>query len=162
MKKTKPDQIAFLEIYSYRAAWNGEHYYGHIRFKDDEEILRYPMTQTQADLFNEKDSCESEAASYKAGELTNRYFDKNTLEIDAARYFHEHLESQGATLFCVGRRVNAYPQRVIAFAQGYGALALKFNELHQLGEFCDWDWADDADADALDDICDEWNSYLER
>lgn len=162
MKKIKTNEIAYLNITSWRGALMAMHFYGNVKFQDNEHHLEYLLNKEQADFLNEKDGCEDWAFTYEAGMNCNRYETKEQIEQDAVKYFHEELETKGAKMLCVGDSVYFQPQKAIAFADGYGSLALKFSELYQRGEFCDWDFTKKEDELILDKICKEWESLLDN
>ncbi len=82
--KTLPNQVC-LKITSFIGCVGATHYYGKIREYDGDwnaEDLRvkHPLTKAQAAFINKADGSTGKSYAYKAGELTERFDDEESLK----------------------------------------------------------------------------------
>ena len=110
--------VVFLRIASWAECWFGQHYYGDILWKEDddpesyehnEETVVYTLDKKTAAQLNRG---EPESSKYKEGEETGRFLDRDTL-LNVAKSIWKVHAPHGKVLL-IGDGCDLGPQEVVA------------------------------------------------
>lgn len=84
-------KIASLDVISWEMCFNGEHFNGTVEYTDESDNriqhkLTHPLTRNQAISLNKKEEVRGLTGWHKQGDMSDRYWTKESLEKDAIEY----------------------------------------------------------------------------